>query len=128
MSELDDLDEGLTERIREQGECVCSIHWDSGAPGSGAGVDSIYKFKDEYWLYSDGDLSGPFEFLAEAMDGFGITDATESIYSTEVTATELATRVELYDPSSGHRIEINGEQWEVSPDGKLERAGDRKSA
>jgi hypothetical protein len=47
MNEPDD-DNNLVEVICEEGECVCSLHWDSGAPGSGAGVLSIYKFKNEY--------------------------------------------------------------------------------
>jgi hypothetical protein len=58
----------LIERICEEGEQVFSRHWDSGAPGCGAGVDAIYKFKDEYWGYSDEGLSGPYETFAKAME------------------------------------------------------------
>jgi hypothetical protein len=41
-------------------------------------------------------------------------------------AAELAGRLELYDPSPGHRLEINGEEWEVWPDGKRKSAGKQK--
>ena len=62
-------DEELGERISEQGERVFSLHWDSGAPGIGAGMDSIYKFKNQYWNYSfDNEVSGPFDSLTEAME------------------------------------------------------------
>ena len=126
MDERDD-DEELIERITEEEECVCSFHCNSGGPGAGAGVESICKFKNEYWYYSiNNGLLGPSKSLAGAMDGLGVTDATERIYCAELTAAELAKQVDLYDPSPGHRVEINGEEWEVSQDGKLEHAGDRK--
>jgi len=119
-------DKELGERISEQGERVFSLHWDSGAPGIGAGVDSIYKFKNQYWNYSfDNELFGPFDSLDEAMqrpDFLGITGATECIYCTELTAPEVACRLEIYDDiEPGHRVQINHEEWEVSSDGKLKR-------
>jgi hypothetical protein len=45
------------------------------------------------------------------MVDWGVSDATEGICCTELTAAELAVRLELYDPSPGHRLEINGEEW-----------------
>src|SRR5262249_33258731 len=114
----------LGERISEEGERVFSLHWDRGGPGIGAGVDSIHKFKDQYWNFSfDNEVSGPFDSLTEAMQfaEFGVTGATECIYCTEFTAPELASRLEIYDAEPGHRVQINDEEWEVSPDGKLER-------
>jgi hypothetical protein len=129
MSEPGDKDDDIIERIRKEGELVWSVHWDGG---TGADVESIYKFKDEYW--HDGcisGLSGPFESFAEVMEeagGFWVGDATEIIYCGELIADEFATRADVSDASPGQRIEINGEEWEVSPDGKLERAGGRKSA
>jgi len=118
-------DEELGERISEQGERVFWLYWDSGAPGIGAGADSIYKFKNQYWNYSfDNELVGPFDSLDEAMqwpDFLGVTGATECIYCSEFTAPEVASRLEIYDAESGHRVQINDEEWEVSPDGRLER-------
>lgn len=90
-------------------------------------MDQFYKFKNEYWHYSAGGLFGPFESLAEAMHKFGITDAVESIHCTELTAAEFAKRVDVHDALPGDRVEINCDEWEVSPDGKLERAADRKN-
>ena len=118
-------DQELGERISEQGERVFSIHWDSGGPGIGAGVDSIYKFKNQYWNYSfHNEVSGPFHSLTEAMefpDFFGVTGATECIYCAQFTAPEVVSRLEIYDAEPGHRVQINDEEWEVSLDGKLER-------
>jgi hypothetical protein len=115
-------DEELTERVCEEGDWVLSLHWDSGGPGAGAGVESIYKFKNQYWYYSiDNGLSGPFDSLTEALDGFGVTDATERIDCAELTAAELADRLDLDHAEPGHRLQINDEEWEVSSDGKLER-------
>ena len=69
-----DNDEQLSKRVCEGGECAFSLHWDSGGPGAGAGVESIYKFKNQYWYYSvDNDLSGPFDSLTEALDGFAVS-------------------------------------------------------
>jgi hypothetical protein len=125
MNESDN-DNDLIEVVRKQGECVCTIHWDSGGPGAGADVESIYKFKNEYWY--DGWVSpdGPFESFVEAMEaagGFWITDATQIINCGELSSDEIASRADLSDASPGHRVEINCQEWEVSSDGKLERAG-----
>lgn len=57
-----------------------------------------------------------------------MTSATQSIYCTELTAAELAERVELscdaYDPEFGNsvKIEINDEEWHATEDGKLVRS------
>ena len=130
MSEPDDNGHQLIERIREEGEHVGRLHWDSGIPGPGVGFLSIYKFKNEYWCDDDGELDGPYETLAEAMEwtNFGVNDTTIFIWCTELTADQLAARAEFYEAEPGHAVQINLEEWAVSPDGKLERAGDRKSA
>ena len=67
MNEPDNNDEQRIERIREEGECVHSIHFDGGVPGAN-GVFSIYKFENEYWYDEDGVLQGPFETYDEIME------------------------------------------------------------
>lgn len=105
--------------IREKGECVCSVKWneDSGYPPGK--VEHFYKFKNEYWFDSE-DLFGPADSLAEAMEMVGIV-YVESIDCTEMTAAELAKRLPVVDVEPGYWLFINGEGWEVSPEGKLEK-------
>ena len=121
----DDEEDDLDELIREKGECVCSVYWNE-IGGYGFCVSQFYKFKNEYWHDSATDgLLGPEKSLAEAMAGFGIpNDAVASIHCTELTAAEFAKRFGVHDALPGDLVEINGEWWEVSPDGKLERARD----
>jgi hypothetical protein len=127
MSEELDLDTCLNiffELIREQGEEVCSLYWDSGGPGAGAGTEKIYKFRDLYWpCDSDqGFAFGPEESLQEAMDGcFQITGATKSVTCEELSAAELAQSVRVQQAIPGQLIEINGEEWRMSETGMLER-------
>jgi hypothetical protein len=88
-------------------------------------VSQFYKFKNEYWHDSPEGLLGPAESLAEAMAGFGIpNDAVDSIHCTELTAAEFAKRFGVHHALLGDLVEINGEWWEVSSDGKLEPAAD----
>jgi hypothetical protein len=125
MSDPADEEEDLIELIREKGECVCSVCWNENSGYPFDVVDRFYKFKNEYWHDSFEELFGPFESLAEAMSGFGIpNDAINSIECTELTAAEFAKRFGVHDASPGDLVEINGEWWEVSPDGKLERSRD----
>jgi hypothetical protein len=58
-------------------------------------VDSIYKFRDQYWCHSDRDeyccrsdeeLFGPYATFADAMEmtDLRIIDATQSIWCSEL--------------------------------------------
>lgn len=125
-------EEELAERISEEGECVFWHRWDAREFNmlGEKGVDWIYKFRDQYWCHCNEDgLHGPYETFAEAMEksNFGIIDATQSISCSELTADELAAGADFFDPKPGHRVEINGDEWEVSSDGRLKRAGEQKA-
>jgi hypothetical protein len=53
LSEYEDRDCWLgnfIEMLRNEGECVYSLSWDSGQPGSGADVEYITEFLGEYWV------------------------------------------------------------------------------
>lgn len=60
------------------------------------------------------------------MDGFRGADPTEAIDCTELTAAEVAWRIDVYYAEPDHRVDIDSEEWAVAPDGKLERAGNQK--
>lgn len=118
---MTELDEKRIELIKEQGDCVCSLFWDSGGPGAGADYEQIYKYKDEYWQKSSVDgFNGPYDTLKAAMNDFiGVTGATVSIDCRELSSGELASTVEVMDVEPGHQVELNGEEWEVSDGGRL---------
>ena len=120
---MDEMDDDLQERIYEEGERVLSLFWDSGGPGAGADYEAVYKFQNVYWRHDSNEgLSGPYTSLTEAMEDFiGVTTATVNISCTELKSNELANQLEIYDSEPGQSVELNGEEWIIGPDGKLER-------
>ena len=72
----------LLEAIIEDGNVVAEHHWDSGGPGAGAGVVSVYKYRGCYFGLNDVAWYGPFDTLDPVFEKLGIltpTDATTSI-------------------------------------------------
>ncbi len=72
----------FTEIVLEEGELVARKEWDSGGPGGGAGVVTVYEFRSCFFGVSDEDFRGPFDDLDEACDSVGlkaITSATQTI-------------------------------------------------
>lgn len=123
---MSQLDGNLIRRISKKGDRVFHLHYDSGIPG-GADCDEIYKFQDVYWANSSSwGFSGPYKSLDEALRGFAVTSATDLVYCNELTAAELAERLEvLYDEDAEPEqliVKINDEKWRITKDGKLTRA------
>ena len=114
--------DSLLNRLYEKGEVVFNLFWDSGAPFPGAGHDLIYHLDGSYWFCDDNnEVEGPYESLAEALPSWPIGSATEMIECPAYSASGLVTMLDFSQLDLGQRIEINGEQWQVSKDGKLER-------
>jgi hypothetical protein len=75
--------ETCNDLVREEGRLVGEHHWDSGGPGAGAGIDSIYLFRGLFFGDDDTGCFGPFENFADAakaIDFFIETDATTGIW------------------------------------------------
>ena len=67
--------------VSSEGEELLSHHWDSGGPGAGAGVDTLYEYKGKYYVSHDAGID-KFDDPMEAIfhhDLLGDTDATTSI-------------------------------------------------
>jgi hypothetical protein len=111
----------LTEIIHEQGEVVFREYWDSGGPGAGADVDLIYKYRDHFWRYDDDGLSGPFYDFEDSLweEYIAVTSATESIDCSEWSTEELIQKIKPIELEGNINITINGEKWQLDPNGKL---------
>src|SRR5271166_5181266 len=75
--------ERFEDMIIEEGEVVGTHSWNSGAPGAGAGVTYIYRFRGLVFTSTDFGIDGPYEGLSEAAEAVGlltVTDATERIW------------------------------------------------
>ena len=75
--------EAFEERIITEGDVVAAHYWDSGSPGAGAGVISIYFFEDLFFSFDGEEFDGPYESLsqaAEASNLLKVTAATERIW------------------------------------------------
>ena len=126
MGELDhDANlEFLKELILKEGKTVYSLFWDSGGPGGGAGDEIIIKFKNQYWAFSEyTGLSGPFDELEYALssDFITVTSATQSIYSSELSAERIAELLEPFDLEYTKRLIINGKDWVITTEGEFMR-------
>jgi len=111
------LDDELLETITLDGEFVFSLDCPYGSAG-------VVRVDDVYFLWCDS-IVGPFRDFASALkwSGYEITDASESITCTELTADGVARLVPVADyVSPGYEIEINGEIWRVCDQGSLVRA------
>ena len=126
MGELDhDANlEFLKELILKEGKTVYSLFWDSGGPGGGAGSETIIKFKDLYWTCNDySGFSGPYDALEYALssDFITVTEATQSVYSSELTIPEIVELLEPFDIEYTKRIVINGRDWIITTEGEFMR-------
>ncbi|MBX9841062.1 MAG: hypothetical protein K2Z80_04555 [Xanthobacteraceae bacterium] len=69
--------------VRSEGTLVGRHEWDSGAPGIGAGVIDIYRFRGAFFGDDDTGCFGPYASFAEAAEAMGFlidTDATTRIW------------------------------------------------
>ena len=126
MGELDhDANlEFLRELILKEGETVYSLFWDSGGPGGGAGSETIIKFKNQYWAFTEyTGFSGPFDELEYALtsDFITVTSATQSVYSSELSAERIAELLEPFDLEYTKRLIINGKDWVITTEGEFMR-------
>jgi hypothetical protein len=82
--ELDDeWAEMIQDAIHDEGELVGRQEWDSGAPGAGAGVVDVYRFRGLFVSENDVGSYGPYESFKEAADAVGLfvqTSATRRIW------------------------------------------------
>jgi len=75
--------ERFEDMIIEEGEPVGMHSWNSGAPGAGAGVTCIYRFRGLFFTSTDFGIDGPYKGFSEAAEAVGlltVTDATERIW------------------------------------------------
>ena len=126
MGELDhDANlEFLKELILKEGKTVYSLFWDSGGPGGGAGNETIIKFKNQYWACTEyTGFSGPFDELEYALssDFITVTSATQSVYSSELSAERIAELLEPFDLEYTKRLIINGKDWVITTEGEFMR-------
>jgi hypothetical protein len=128
LLEQDPEGEGLALALVEAfGETVLSVTWDGG--GMANGVETIQRVGSAYWYQGDGGTLGPVATLTEAAETYvgQLTSATLAIRSTELTIDELPP---LYPPDDsvepGQKVIINGAEFIVNDDLRLERVGKRK--
>jgi hypothetical protein len=79
----DDWIQAIEETIVDEGDLVAMHSWNSGAPGVGAGVTSIYQFRGLFFTSTDFGIGGPYDGFngaAEAVNLVVITDTTEGIW------------------------------------------------
>jgi hypothetical protein len=117
--ELDDgedleHDSGDFGAVAREGEVVFSVEWDSDAPGAGAGGHAVLRWRGKFYVMSDdlGD-SGPSETLDDVLedqDVSWVSTATTSVWSSMLTAEEVAARLH-HGLDEDHEFEINDEPW-----------------
>jgi hypothetical protein len=111
------------EDIVDTGEIAYSLFWDTGGPGGGAGLETIYKYAGLYFGYtSDLELQGPFDSFEGALTDYFtfVTNAVESITCTSMSAKDLVPRLQ-YGSDIEHTLTINGERWKVTASGEFRR-------
>ena len=126
MGDLDHKEslEFLKELILKEGKTVYSLFWDSGGPGGGAGSETIIKFKNQYWAFTEyTGFCGPFDALEYALtsDFITVTSATQSVNSSELSAERIAELLEPFEIEYTKRIEINGRDWVITTEGEFMR-------
>src|SRR5271166_4351788 len=60
--------ERFEDMIIEEGEVVGTHSWNSGAPGAGAGVTYIYRFRGLFFTSTDFGIDGPYKGFSEAAE------------------------------------------------------------
>lgn len=108
--EWDLTSDDLYDWVPRYGEEVFSLYWDSGGPGAGAGIESVYRFADRYLACSDTfGWSGPYDTLEDAYGSIFVSSATKEISSSEWSDDEIIARMDLQGP--GPELVINGTRW-----------------
>ena len=116
-------DHDFQERLVNDGKSVYSIWWDSGNPGSGAGVESVYKLNGAYFVLIESESypMGPYSTLLEAIKCTEldfIMSAVTDIDCTEMSDIQLAP--ELRSPNEeGYEVLINKERWMLDATGSF---------
>ena len=116
--------EFLKELILKEGKTVYSLFWDSGGPCGGAGSETIKKFRNQYWAFTgDTGFYGPFDAMEYALSSelITVTEATQSVYSSELTIPEIVELLEPFDIEYTKRLEINGRDWVITTEGEFMR-------
>jgi len=120
----DDEFEDEFEFIKENGELVFSLEWDSGAPGAGAGIESVYRWNNKFVVSSLDDCNpGPFASLENALEAnalLNVNAATRRVFSSLLPTNDLAKQLRCRE--MGLTILINGETWISSATGRFRRA------
>jgi uncharacterized protein (TIGR02996 family) len=113
----------VVDRIIEKGECVFYNDWDSGGLGAGAGSERAYRWRGKFAFASaDYGNAGPFDSLEEVLKRqdclLSVTSATDSIWSSLLTAEEIAARLTYYgyDDDEHYPFSVNGESWVYDPE------------
>jgi hypothetical protein len=112
----------LTGLTRKKGKQVFSLSWDSGGPGGGAGVETVWEWEGLFWPDSDTEgLIGPRKSLKAVLkSGFtAITDATTEVTCESIKAEDLLALLGKHCEEG--IVEINEEAWEVGEDGQWRR-------
>ena len=65
------------EKIRNEGDLIAEQEWDSGGPGAGAGVVSVYEFEGKYYVDHDAGID-EYETKEEALSQIPENEATVS--------------------------------------------------
>jgi hypothetical protein len=114
--------EFLKELILEEGKVVYSLFWDSGGPGGGAGSETIVKFKNQYWAFTgSAEFFGPYDAMEYALSSefITVTEATQSVYSSELSAEEIAELLEPFEIEYTKRLIINNKDWVITTEGEF---------
>jgi hypothetical protein len=119
----DSFYEGVWEAAMQIACPVFSLDWDSGAPGAGAGTESVYEFAGKYFgLSSEGLWDGPYESLEDCWGRIHVSGATTAISCWEWSEEEIIDRLEFFGAPAG--LNINGTDW---PFEHLEREYERRT-
>lgn len=116
--------EVLGEVAQQVGRSVFSLEWDSGGPGGGAGIETVYRISGKYlYLSNTYGWTGPFDTLDDAYGHIFVTDATQSIDCSEWSDEEIIGRMQL--TGGPPVLYINGTAW---PFETLEHVHERMGA
>ena len=98
-----------------QSEMVWCVAWDSGSPGAGGDVESIYKLDGSYYYRSSsGENFDPFNSLEKSIlknELMKVFSATVSVDCPELSAEEIAKMLVSDGLNYGHELSINDELW-----------------
>jgi hypothetical protein len=102
---------------------VFDYFWDSGGPGAGADVESVYRLDKYYFARSSVDgLIGPFPNLTTALekiilitnDGrIAVTEASRRFECSEWSTDELIARLDLDAFTTPPEISVNDKEWSI---------------